>query len=152
MGSAKTKPKPEARDPRLDGLRELLDDLRSRKPGRFVWMRLMFSHVIFGKGGTFAQRADRYNAACAVAAADRRLRKRYGVRLRVSDDAVLRVIELANPPSGPARSPAEVVRHRIEEPAERLVRSGKVKRGGVIGVDRHPLGVRLRVGTLRPTP
>lgn len=152
MGRTKTKREPEEADAGLDGLGELVGMLKARKPSRLLFFRLMLSYVVLGEHGTFGERMEKYTVAVAVVRADARLRRRHGVKLRVTDPATLRLVALCYPTDGPVRSPGEVMRREIEEPAERLVRSGKVKRGGVIGVDRHPLGVRLRVGALRPTP
>lgn len=131
-------------------LQEVLQQLfgdPSKPAGRLRGAFVKVRYVLSGKTSTFFGRTQLLTASIAVQHLDARLQQQYGIRLRVSHNALLRVIELSDP-GGPGPGLSEVLSCEVEAPAEKLIRSGRAKRGDAIGVRRNPLGKRVQLGVV----
>ena len=146
----KTKHKPTtAPDPERAELRGVLEKLfGDPKPaGRIRGGVLKLRYLICGQTGTFSRRTELMSAAITVQTFDGQFQERYGVRLRVSHDVLLRLIDLSDP-GGAGPGLKEVISREVEAPAEKLISSGKARRDDTVGVRRHPLGQRLQTGVV----
>ena len=151
----KTETKPAEANPERAEFAEYVGKFRALGGGPLARLRggrITASYVLFGKTGTLTERVERYTAVAAAVRASQRLQRRYGVRLTATGGALERAVEIANlDPEHYRPVPAVVAKH-VGEPAERLARSGRAKRGDVLVAEKHALGNLIRVGVSRKRP